>query len=109
MFLQIFPDGYGVLVIAVESPVDELYLFDFVVQEELKFLLNDSHVPQAHPPFYGGQAVAAAVRAAAAGLVIENLVLERLQVVVEERNAVHVRQGAVRGVACRQAQARDFL
>jgi uridine phosphorylase len=59
--------------------------------------------------FYGGQAVAALIGTASAGLVIENLVLEGLQIIVEEGDAVHVRQGTAGGIACRQADTGDFL
>jgi hypothetical protein len=31
MFLKVFPDGHGVLMVAVEGSVNELHLFDIVV------------------------------------------------------------------------------
>ena len=70
MFLNILPYCHCMGMATVKSPVYKFYLFYLMIQEKLQFLFYDINVTQPYALIHGGQAVAAAKRAAPAGLVI---------------------------------------
>ena len=76
MLPDIAPDFHGMGMAAVKGAVHKLDLRHLFVQEKLKLLLDQFHIPKTHRFINGGQTIAAPVRAAAAGFVIDDAILK---------------------------------
>ena len=76
MLPDIAPDFHGMGMAAVKGTVHKLDLRYLFVQEKLKLLLDQFHIPKTHRFVNGGQTIAAPVRAAAAGFVIDDAILK---------------------------------
>ena len=74
---DIVPDGIRVFVAAVEGAVDELALPHLVIQEKLQFFFHGFEAAETYAAVDAREAVAAAVRTAAAGFIVEDAVVEQ--------------------------------
>ena len=91
MLPDIAPDFHGMGMAAVKGAVHKLDLRHLFVQEKLKLLLDQFHIPKTHRFVNGGQTIAAPVRAAAAGFVIDDAILkigDLLSLFIKEGNLI---------------------
>ena len=115
MFADVTPNRLGMGMVTVEGTVYELDLRDLFIQKKLKLFFHQLQAAQADRFIYGRKTVAATVRAAAAGFVVNDTVVEITNVlfVVEKRDVTDIREAAGSGAAdgkgaCCSAGSRDF-
>lgn len=76
MFADVTPNRLGMGMVTVEGTVYELDLRDLFIQKKLKLFFHQLQAAQADRFIYGRKTVAATVRAAAAGFVVNDTVVE---------------------------------
>ena len=109
MFQDVLPDRHCMGMAAIEGPVNKLYLSHFIVQKKLQLSFYDTNVTHPDTLFHRRQAIAAAKRTPPAGLVIQDFIFKRLQVMIQERNGTQVHRFPGCRITCGQTQARNFL
>ena len=90
MGLNIAPDSHGMLFVAVKGTVHELHLGHLMINKKLQFFFHKGHIPQPHFLIYRRQAVAAGKGTSSAGLIINDLILEILHLLIDERHFVQI-------------------
>ena len=99
MLPEITPDLHGMGMAAVKGAVHELDLRHPFIQKKLKLLLHPRRIPETHRFINGGQTVAAAVRAAPAGFIIDDPVPKRIRLPVffiKKRDLIQQKQRPLR-------------
>ena len=77
-------------VIAVKGPVNKLNLGDLFLKEKTQLSFYPVHTAQPHGPVDGRKAIAAAVRTAPGGFVVNDPVIKLFQIPVEKRERVQI-------------------
>ena len=86
MFREIFPDRHRMIVAAVERPVHKLHLRYFSVNKKLQFPLHKLRITEPQTFVDRRETVTAGKRASPAGFIIDDLMLKRIHILVDERN-----------------------
>ena len=96
MFLNIFPDSHGMLMLTVKSTIYKFYLRHFSINKKLQFFVYKRQTAKPQLFVHGGQTVTAVKRTSTAGFIINDPVFKVLQIRITKRKFIHRKQIAQR-------------